>query len=607
MKHYYLRAALASLVVLPLCGCIDTNYNLDDIDTTSEFKVTDLTIPLNIKPIVLNNVIDINENDPDAAVIIDRSNPNMPVYAIRKSGSFNAQATNIAQVKAVAPTIDGTHQVVKGDLIDYLIPDLPIDIVGPIPAIKFTVKEDRTTFNYDLSGVDQAIKSVEDITLENNSKQKTTFSISVRTSGISNMVENIYLEDIKFLLPADLKVEVPQGTTLSSDNILSIPTMIADASNNFNPSLELTVTGIAFSPAKQVIDGKFEIHEEIGILSANIVAVPKSSINVNDIPRQVDFYADYKIGDLAVESFTGGIEYPVDINNIPSINLSDLPDFLNQQGTNIRLSEPRLSLTVNNPVGKYNVGCEAGLTITPGREAGIPQGNPAVLDKFEIGHDGNGPYTINIDANATSDKVEGYTYTYAFPGLKDVLAGDGLPTSLDIELKSPQIPQPVIKGDAKGFPLGTPIDQVDGTYDFYTPFALADGSTIVYTYTDKNWDDKDLQKLQVNKLTLTATATTDIPMEVTMSCTLLGKDANGQSVELPKKESVLKIPAMAQDAEIELIMEPNDPNAPFERLDGIIFTAVASQNGASGSLSPNQTLKLDNIRITVTGAYTLDF
>ena len=49
--------------MLLFASCIDNNYDLSDIDTTSRFEVKDLVIPVNLDPIMMSDLLEIKEGD----------------------------------------------------------------------------------------------------------------------------------------------------------------------------------------------------------------------------------------------------------------------------------------------------------------------------------------------------------------------------------------------------------------------------------------------------------------------------------------------------------------------------------------------------------------
>ena len=76
MKKRTLPAAGIMLMLAGgvVSGCIDDKYDLSDIDTTTELKVTDLTVPVEFDDVYLDQIIDVNEDDPDAILKIREIN-----------------------------------------------------------------------------------------------------------------------------------------------------------------------------------------------------------------------------------------------------------------------------------------------------------------------------------------------------------------------------------------------------------------------------------------------------------------------------------------------------------------------------------------------------
>lgn len=58
MKFYHLASALSVLITgAGIVGCTDSDYDLSDIDTTAQFNVNNLVIPVNLSDIVLSDII----------------------------------------------------------------------------------------------------------------------------------------------------------------------------------------------------------------------------------------------------------------------------------------------------------------------------------------------------------------------------------------------------------------------------------------------------------------------------------------------------------------------------------------------------------------------
>ncbi len=61
MKRYLLPATPLAAMLL-LTGCMDDNYDLSNINTTTEVKVNGLTIPVNLNEVKLDALIDLGED-----------------------------------------------------------------------------------------------------------------------------------------------------------------------------------------------------------------------------------------------------------------------------------------------------------------------------------------------------------------------------------------------------------------------------------------------------------------------------------------------------------------------------------------------------------------
>lgn len=61
MKQKLLAAAAAACLLMT--GCVDSNYDLSDIDTTSELRVDNLTLPINVDAMRLADVFDIEDSE----------------------------------------------------------------------------------------------------------------------------------------------------------------------------------------------------------------------------------------------------------------------------------------------------------------------------------------------------------------------------------------------------------------------------------------------------------------------------------------------------------------------------------------------------------------
>lgn len=63
LRKSILAAAGMACSGILLTGCVDSAYDLSDIDKTMELKVDNLAIPINMEAVELSQVIEVKEGD----------------------------------------------------------------------------------------------------------------------------------------------------------------------------------------------------------------------------------------------------------------------------------------------------------------------------------------------------------------------------------------------------------------------------------------------------------------------------------------------------------------------------------------------------------------
>lgn len=600
MNKNYLQAALPAAVLLALTGCIDDKYDLSDIDTTTQLKVNDLVIPINISEITLDNIIDVDPEDPDATIIIQKIG-DQDFYAVKKGGSFSAEAKSIKTVKAPAPeNIEGTEQVLNG--VPRTIENAPGRRLPGSTAMAYEITPETTTFTYHVGQrdrVDEAISSVKWAHM--SSDDPLLIEISLTSPDILNTARSITFRDLVLTTPPGMVLHY--GDIRSANGRIHIPELTSDTNK---ASVTLVCSEIDFSlnpgydPQKGIIiaDGQFDFNDEIGVESGELLVFPKTDITL--VPPTIHFTSDYELSSFTVDKFSGNIDYEVDMDPISPVDMTDLPDFLDDPRTSLRIVNPQISLNVTNPVGVYGVGCKSGLTLTAMR--GDIVGNSPQLAEFTVTPGTAGPCAFLLAPDPDNAvQLTGFNNPekITYPGLGSLLEGNGIPDRLDINMSSSTVAAPTIFGDAVEFPLGEDLTTVEGSYTFYTPLALADGSTIIYQKTQDGWSNEDVEALVIETFKVQATAKTDLPCAVRLKARPVANDTNGTHISIDNpEEAQTSIPAMADDVPFEIVMKGDIRN-----LDGIWFEAEATDfNG--NALSPTQTIRLNNIKVTVTGTYT---
>ena len=571
--------AVIAAVALSFSSCIDDDYDLSDIDTTAEFQVKDLVLPVNIDEIKLQSIIDLPEGG-QIKIVNDE-------YVFVQDGEYESSDVSIPQVYLDAPQVPSV--VTSVDLSQSGV--MPQSLFPSDFELNYPIGEQLSQFSYNTSSVSDFIVDMEKIGADFNIK--IMFSIK----GIDDIVDSYMLRNFKLQIVPGLDLSLEEGSYDAKTGILSL-----NDGKHYGSSLEfnIKISGVDINGAgidydhnshSIVFDGK------VGIYSGEIVIVAddlKEGVNILNIPKTIELHTDFDFSRMLITSFTGRIKYQLDGLDIAPVSLSNIPDILSQEKTDITLVNPQIYLSLNNPVAKYNLSAQAGITITANRNNG--QSTEHSLDNgyFTIaGTPQNDMNVFCLSPQKPQTYYEGYESALHVPysSLATVLSGNGLPKSLTITLDDPIVPEQ----DVKDFALGQSLGIIKGSYMFYSPLELAPQSQVVYRSTEDGWNDEDVDAITIKVLELSALITNELPLDIKITGYPI--DVNGNKINNVDIEGV-NVVAGAVDAPLTIRI-----TGEITHLDGIAFEAVATQGQEAKALKPSEVIHLKNLRAKVSGNY----
>ena len=536
-----------SAIGLISTSCVDDLYDLSDVDTTSRVEVNDLVIPVNFGDVKLSDIIKLDDNSDLEIVDIDGTR----YYAVKRNGTFESDPILISSPHATKPTLESKQAVLtKNSEGVFEIPNMGND------------------FTFSCNNVDKSIVEITNVKV-NDLKFSATFT----TPGIYT--------NIRMQLPLAMTGTASVGSYDASTGVWTIPSLNVAGTYTATftaQSIDFTKNDFTF------VSPKFDFTSNYSILGGEITAEGNT----------LDFKVDFNISDLNVESFSGKIKYSIEGMEIDGINLDNLPTFLQGEKTNISLINPLLCINTTNPVGNDKLEYSSALSLTAVRNQELSK--KVTSDVFTIGYNnGVGPYNTILSpekpVNSSlipQDYIANYSWT-AFPGLGDILEGEGLPNSINIDCIQPMIPEQKVND----FVLGRNIPGVKGNYELFAPMALKEGSIIVYNDTKDNWGE-DVNYLTITKLSLTATGTNNSPLDAQL--TIYPVNSKGEKIQGVEFTSTT-LPAGAKNEPISFTL-----TGVITDMDGVIFEAVIiSQDDQI--ISPDQTIVFSDIRAKVTGYY----
>lgn len=601
MKHPYTKMGVAAISLAfgaLTVSCIDDNYDLSDIDTTTELKVNDLTVPINFKEIYLDKIIDLDDSDPDATIKI-REVDGEKYYYFSQGGEFDADPVDVAMVHAPAPDHiqSSTITISSADAVQT-----PAGMRKTAPEFReYAVTPYSTTFEYNVGSgnnpkVDESIKTITDVSISNAEPLRTTLTFS--SQAIASIASRVELFDLVITVPEG--AEATYGDIHSVNGKITIPHL---TSTTGSLAISIDIKTLNFVTAehpegKAVVNGAFDFAEQVGVESGRFLVYPDAGYSVLDLPADIDFTTDYDMSEFSIYMFSGEFDYALDFDDVDPFEIKDLPEFLAGKETNIILAKPLLTLEVNSPVARYGLECVSGLTLTAERSNG---GAPVteILDMFTVESGKTFQrHALAPSRDALADLANADSYIFTpFPGLSNILAGEGMPDIVRVQFKSASEPKPRVIGNATNFLLGHALDKVHGKYEFSAPLALAEGSVIVYTKTVDGWSDEDVDAIAISKLRVSAKVSSTIPAAAKVYIRPIDKD--GKRIPLTNAETAFAtMPANASNHEISLELLGDIRN-----LDGIYIEAIVDDFDGS-NLSPDASIKVADLRAAVTGTYT---
>ena len=581
LQHYWL-AGLSSVVLIAATSCVDNDYDLSDIDTTARLQVKELVVPMNIEEAILDQVLDLDDDSEVKKIELEDGSF---IYAVKKDGSFNSDPIHISEFTASKPNI--TPIVSTLDLVD--LRTAAEYVPGGITAY-YDIKTDPTEIKSEASDIDKSIYTVKKLDVA------TRIVTTLKVEGLSaDVLDKMKIDDLKVKYPVGLIATTDNGSYDPKTGYLTFSKPLAPNSQG-EIKVTMTITSLDASSPNIQFDGKahtFKFEDNITVEQGRVNIYADTSL-----PDQVTFTVTPDMEAIKIDKFTGSIVYDVGDIDIDPIDISNLPDLINQEGTSISIADPQLYLTLSNPLEEYiadgdvmNLG--AGISLKSERE-GASKVFALDESRFSTAQDNTG-YTYVLAPKSPEKPIEGYINPQwvKFSSLSNVLDldGKGIPTKIYVDIADPRIDETNIES----LKLGVDLPAVVGNYTFYAPLQLNDGSVIKYVDTIDDWSDEDLDKMTITKLNVDFVGSTEVPFELKLKVLPINK--TGKPISGVTSNTVT-IPAMSKGTPVNVTIEGE-----IKELDGIQIEANIVNKGSDTTLAPSMKLIIKDFKAKVSGYY----
>lgn len=590
LKHHLLPSALLVAGFLTLTGCTNNDYDLNNVDATMGFGSESLVIPnSSTKDIQLKDVLDLKEG---GCVVTDAAGNYLFQLA---GGDVEAAYPNIS------PIILDVTNVFDGDIsLSNAASTGAKARRAPCSSLHLASPK---VMMFEYHGNDRAVKSLNEAKINEN-ENGTEISIRLDFSNISTAVSNI--ESATLTLPAYLSISqvngnsngVPthNGSKVTITNIstarpleLSLKTQKLDFTNNQNDHGRLSINNGAID-----LTGYFSIAMQCNVTGA--------------MPDNPTIKAKIGVADrtITMNSATGIFDPKINLNSLGEVDVTGLPDFLDDDDVVADLDNPQILLTVNNNMDVAATVSATVISTKEGRELAR-----VTLPEMSVAK--NGLSKICICRQKTSELTQQY-------GEANVYAVSNLSTLIN------RIPDHIKIVDVNAHAKAEVATIVFGkeyhvkpSYKVNAPLAFGEKANIVYEDSFTGWND-DIDKLDLAEGTyieVTANVENKVPAYLTVKAYPV--DAQGNKIEdkllieIPDEVAASTDGTTAVTTPITMKITPKVKNS-LKQLDGLVFRLEGSAKSANGNkvtgISLNErehTLKLNDIKVKIVGKIIGDF
>lgn len=572
------RPLIAMALLLTSLGittsCIDNSYDLNkDIDMTISAGGEHLAIPVGYtEKITLDKIIEIEEGDD--LQLVDGE------YHLLKKGNIDNATTEIGEV-----TVTGTTTIIEATEIAEVAAALTH---GQTMAAHI----DKTgTIEVSAHDIDDAIKEIG--ILKASSPTELIINLGI-TAGENMDFDNITFTDLKITFPSILDFEPYTGL---SNNKLDLNGLTINKGEEKKISLQ--VKGYKFGnetpDGKKIIGNTLNINEEVIVEGNTTVDVKMGSSGT------ISFTPTIELQEMDIQSVTGVIQ-PIIEPTGSTVNLENLPDFLEDDATELDITNPIFTFIAKNPLeapivlngtmqGEKNGSIIEGSTVILGRN-GIDQ-QDIILEK--------GDNIIALSRLGTGGP-EG-SKNIKVSNINDLIKK--IPDVVKVDLN------PLVEYATYYTVDLTTSYAMESNYDIDIPLNFGSNLKIVYDETIDNFD-LDLEDVDIKKAILSINAVNTIPLAMEIKNeNVSALDANGnviKDIDVTVEGTITESKDGKAEVSSTLNINLNETaEGAISKLDGLKLKVTAVPGQATDvQLLSTQWLQLTDMKLKIPNGIKVD-
>ena len=577
------RPFIATALLLTSLGvttsCIDNSYDLNkDIDMTVNVGGEHLAIPVGYtEQITLDKIIELDEGD-DLQLVNGE-------YHLLKSDKIDETNTSVKMV-TVNESSNPINSINVLNNVDYSQPgDVTVEDI-----------ESEGSVNTEAHGIDEAVIEIGSLTANTPAKLTLSFEIN-KTSSIS--YSDVTIDKMTITFPDFIKFE--EGQSGLNGQVLTISNETLSSSTY---TIDLYISKYVFG--EKYGDGN-KVKEENGdriIKIENQKITVKTDVTVHQArgTGSLSITPTAILAAMTVSEVNGTIKPNMDVKPT-EVELTNLPDFLQDEEVKLDITNPVFSFKANNPLNEeiemdgIMTGYKNGKVT---KTVKIGSGNGGVPIKLKPS--GNKQQTISIVRNEKTVVETGATKVIV-PNLNDII--ETIPDRISVELK------PAVKTDDY-YTVNLGQDYVlNSEYNIDIPLSFGSGLKIVYEETIDDFD-LDLEDVDIKKAIISITADNTIPLKMEIKNeNVSALDVNGNkitdinvTVEGTITESKDGKSIATSQLNINLV---STKEGAISKLDGLFFKVTAVPGQATDvQLLSSQWMQLKDMKLKIPNGIKVD-
>lgn len=577
------RPFIATALLLTSLGvttsCIDNSYDLNkDIDMTVNVGGEHLAIPVGYtEQITLDKIIELDEGD-DLQLVNGE-------YHLLKSDKIDETNTSVKMVTVNASSNPINSIKVINDRTYPQPEDVTVEDI-----------ESEGSVNTEAHGIDEAVIEIGSLTANTPAKLTLSFEIN-KTSSIS--YSDVTIDKMTITFPDFIKFE--EGQSGLNGQVLTISNKTLSSSTY---TIDLYISKYVFG--EKYGDGN-KVKEENGdriIKIENQKITVKTDVTVHQArgTGSLSITPTAILAAMTVSEVNGTIKPDMDVKPT-EVELTNLPDFLQDEEVKLDITNPIFSFKANNPLNEeiemdgIMTGYKNGKVT---KTVKIGSGNGGVPIKLKPS--GNKQQTISIVRNEKTVVETGATKVIV-PNLNDII--ETIPDRISVELK------PAVKTDDY-YTVNLGQDYVlNSEYNIDIPLSFGSGLKIVYEETIDDFD-LDLEDVDIKKAIISITADNTIPLKMEIKNeNVSALDVNGNkitdinvTVEGTITESKDGKSIATSQLNINLV---STKEGAISKLDGLFFKVTAVPGQATDvQLLSSQWMQLKDMKLKIPNGIKVD-